>query len=182
MGCSPYFAATGAHPLIPLDIVEATYLQPPPESILTTTDLITRRAIALQKRNEDLSTLHSRVFSARKRAAVRFEKKHAKTVRDFDFKWGDLVLVRNSQIESNLNRKMKPRYSGPMIVVSRNFGGAYIICELDGTVLHRPIAAFRVIPYFARSTIYLPEDLVDIDTKRLREMEATDDSEDFIDY
>lgn len=26
MGCSPYFAATGTHPLIPLDISEATYV------------------------------------------------------------------------------------------------------------------------------------------------------------
>jgi hypothetical protein len=40
MGCSPYFAVTGSHPLIPLDITEATYLQPPPDSVLSTTDLI----------------------------------------------------------------------------------------------------------------------------------------------
>jgi hypothetical protein len=29
MGCSPYFAATGTHPLLPLDIVKASYLLPP---------------------------------------------------------------------------------------------------------------------------------------------------------
>ena len=40
MGCSPYYAATGTHPLIPLDILEATYLQPAPESVMSTTDLI----------------------------------------------------------------------------------------------------------------------------------------------
>ncbi|CAK5266821.1 unnamed protein product, partial [Mycena citricolor] len=50
MGCSPYFAVTGTHPLLPLDISEATYLLPPPKSVLSTTDLIARRAIALQKR------------------------------------------------------------------------------------------------------------------------------------
>jgi hypothetical protein len=50
MGCSPYFAATGTQPILPFDIVEATYLLPPPVSLLSTTDLITRRAIALQKR------------------------------------------------------------------------------------------------------------------------------------
>jgi hypothetical protein len=49
MGCSPYYAATGTHPLIPLDITEATYLQPPPDSILSTTDLLVRRVIALQR-------------------------------------------------------------------------------------------------------------------------------------
>jgi hypothetical protein len=40
MGCSLYFAITGAQPVIPLDIIEATYLQPPPDSILSTTNLI----------------------------------------------------------------------------------------------------------------------------------------------
>ncbi|KNZ71932.1 hypothetical protein J132_05206 [Termitomyces sp. J132] len=32
MGCSPYFATTGIHPLLPADIVEAAYLQPLPNS------------------------------------------------------------------------------------------------------------------------------------------------------
>jgi hypothetical protein len=48
MGCSPYFAITGAHPILPFDIVEATYLQPPPNSIMSMTNLTSRRAIALQ--------------------------------------------------------------------------------------------------------------------------------------
>jgi len=42
MGCSPYFAVTGAHPVLPFDISEATYLQPAPTSVLSTTDLIAR--------------------------------------------------------------------------------------------------------------------------------------------
>ncbi|ETW76002.1 hypothetical protein HETIRDRAFT_455614 [Heterobasidion irregulare TC 32-1] len=41
---------TGTHPLLPLDIAKATYLLPPLTTTLSTTDLIARRAIALQKR------------------------------------------------------------------------------------------------------------------------------------
>ena len=175
MGCSPYFATTGSHPILPLDIVEATYLQPPPDSILSSTDLIARRAIALQKRSDDVSQLYSKVYEARRKAAARFERNHAATLRDFDFKRGDLVLIRNTAIEKALNRKMRPRYLGPLIVVSRNYGGAYILSELDGSVLHRPIAAFRVIPYFARTSIPLPNGFTDINTARLRELESTDD-------
>ena len=173
MGCSPYFAVTGTHPLIPLDIVEATYLQPPPTSILSTTDLIARRAIALQKRVEQVTELHSKVYEARRTAAIRFEKEHEHSIQDFDFKRGALVLIRNTKIEKSLNRKMRPRYLGPLIVVSRNKGGAYIVCELDGTVLDRPIAAFRVIPYLARKSIPIPEDLEDVSTERLRELELS---------
>jgi hypothetical protein len=42
LGVSPYFAVTGTHPLLPLDIIKASYLLPPPDSHLTTTELIAR--------------------------------------------------------------------------------------------------------------------------------------------
>ena len=64
MGCSPYFATTGTHPLLPFDIAEASYLLPPPESVLSSTDLIARRAIALQKRQPQLTQLHDKVYDA----------------------------------------------------------------------------------------------------------------------
>ena len=70
---------------------------------------------------------------------------------------------------------MRPRYLGPLIVVLRNSGGAYVLCELDGSVLHRPVAAFHVIPYFARKSIPLPPNFLDIDPKRLEELRTTSD-------
>jgi hypothetical protein len=57
MGCSPYFAATRTHPLLPINMAEANYLLPPPTSVLSTTDLIARCAITLQKRCNQLSKL-----------------------------------------------------------------------------------------------------------------------------
>jgi hypothetical protein len=175
MGCSPYFAVTGTHPILPFDITEATYLLPPPRSILSTTDLIARRAVALQKRQQHLTKLHSDVLAARLSAAVKFEKEHDASIKDFDFKLGDLVLQRNTAIEKALNRKMRARYLGPLIVISRNRGGAYILAELNGALLDRPTAAFRVIPYFARLHIDLPplERLIDVSMERLRELQQS---------
>ena len=69
---------------------------------------------------------------------------------------------------------MKPRYLGPLIVVSRNKGRAYILCELDGSVLQNPIVWFCVLPYFARKSTFLPEGFIDIGVDRLREMEEQD--------
>jgi hypothetical protein len=159
--------------LLPFDISEATYLQSQPTSILSSTDLIARCAIALQKRSKDIEKLYSKVYQARLKATHRFKQKHLHTLKDFNFSHGSLVLMRNTQVEKSLNRKMHPRYIGPLIVISRNYGGAYILAELDGTVLHRPIAVFRLLPYFTRKSIPLPDELIDIDTARLREMEKS---------
>ncbi|KAG6806053.1 hypothetical protein H0H92_012864, partial [Tricholoma furcatifolium] len=108
------------------------------------------------------------------KAARRFEEEHSASIKDYDFKKGDLVLVRNTQVEKVLSRKMRPRYLGPIVVILRNKGGAYVLCELDGSVFHRPIAAFRVIPYFARKAIALPEGALDVDTEQLRRLEETE--------
>ena len=80
---------------------------------------------------------------------------------------------------------MRPQYTGPIIVISRNKGGAYIVAELDGSLYDCPIAAFRLIPYFARQHIDLPplENLLDVSIKRLRELEDTtyDNTDEYFD-
>ena len=43
-GCSPYFLVTGAHPSLPLDVAEATWLVKPPIGVLTEEELIGLRA------------------------------------------------------------------------------------------------------------------------------------------
>jgi hypothetical protein len=123
---------------------------------MSTTNLISRHAIALQKHSANVNALYSKVYQARLKAAQRFEQQHLRTLKDFDFQCGSLVLMRNTQIEKSLNKKMRTRYIGPLIVVSCNYSGAlYILTELDGTVLHRLIAAFRLLPYFACKSIPL---------------------------
>src|ERR1700755_597040 len=101
------------------------------------------------------------------------------TIKDFNFAQGALVLIRNTKIEKSLDRKMRPRYIGPHIVISRNRGGAYILAELDGTVLAAPIGAFRVIPYYARTSLPIPNlfDIIDISRAELRRREALTESD-----
>jgi hypothetical protein len=125
-------------------------------------------------------TAQTHYSTAHLEAAKRFELVHQRTIRDYNFKQGDLVLMRNTQIEKSLNRKMHPRYLGPLIVIARNFGGAYILCELDRSVLHHPVAAFRLLPYLAQKSIPLPPNFLDIDEERLEALRTTSKIDDDI--
>jgi hypothetical protein len=85
--------------------------------------------------------------------------------------------MHNTQIEKSLNKNMHARYMAPLIVVSRNYGSAYILSELDGTVLHCPIATFHLLPYFPCKSLPLPPNIIDIDDTRLQDMEHSLDAD-----
>jgi len=109
-----------------------------------------------------------------------FSKEHASKIHDYNFAPGSLVLVQNTQFEKSLTRKMHPRYNGLMIVISRNQGSAYIIAELSGAVLARPIGPFQIVPYHPRQTITLPplDNILDISTDKLCCQEQSEDLDD----
>lgn len=160
LGMSPYRATTGVEPILPFDYVEATFLLDPPTAPLSRTDLIATRAAALQYRGEELENLRSRVHKARLEAVDRWVETHRNRIVDFDFKRGDIVLLRNSKLDGTIGGKFQERYFGPLFVLSRTRGGAYVIVDLDGTPYARPIAARRVMPYVNRTNIPLPDVLV----------------------
>lgn len=171
LGCSPFFMVTGAHPVLPLDILEATWLVDPPDRILSTAELIAFRAKALAKHQDHVEEMRKRVDKNKKEEVARIEREYKSVIKDYNFTAGALVLIRNSEIESSLDKKMKPRYNGPVIVVRRTKGGAYMVCELDGSLWAQKVAAFRVIPYLARKSIKLPDDFHEIIGKSKAELD-----------
>ena len=117
--------------------------------------------------------LASDVYTTQVKAVICFEQEHAATIIKYNFKLGDLILIRNTAIEKSLNHKMCARYLGLLIVISQNKGGAYIVSKLNGSVFDHLIAAFRVIPYFACQHIDIPslDEFIDISTRRLHKLE-----------
>jgi Integrase zinc binding domain len=179
LGCSPYFAVCGAHPITPLDIEEATWLVEYPGEILSEADLIGLRARALAKHSYHVEEMRERVDEEKRKAVRRYEEIHKHTIKDYDFKPGDLVLIRNTRVEKSLDTKMATRYMGPMVVVRRTKGGSYLVCEMTGAMYHGKVGQFRVVPFEQRTSIDLPDnilELIDLTNEELEEM-AEDDSE-----
>jgi hypothetical protein len=175
LGCTPYFAVTGCHPVLPLDLVETTWLVEYPGQVISTSELVGLRAKALAKHRKHIEEMRERVTKEKLAALLRYEKIHKATIKDYKFKPGDLVIIRNTRIEKSLNKKAKMRYIGPLIVVRRTRGGSYLLCEMNGAMWTGRVAAFRVLPYMPRKAIQHPqhiEDLIDMSSEELDEMQA----------
>ena len=175
MGCSPYFMLTGAHPVLPLDLTEATWLVEPPVGIISEEEHIGMRARALVKHKVHVEEMRQRVDESKLKRMAEYEEKFKAVIKDFKFEPGDLVLLRNTAIENSLDKKMKPRYEGPKIVVRRNMNGTYILAEMTGFVHQQKFAQFRVVPYYARNRIDIPEgimNIIDLDESELDKIEA----------
>src|SRR5262249_23227821 len=118
-GCSPYFMVTGAHPTLPLDIMEATWLVKYPQQLASTSEIIGLRALALAKHVSHVEEMRQRVTKEKIKRTLQLEEDAKAKIKDYNLVAGDLVLVKNSAIELSVDRKMKPRYLGPMVVIKR---------------------------------------------------------------
>ena len=106
---------------------------------------------------KDVDQAAATLRQTRLRSKDQFERLYKKRLITYVFKPGDLVLVWNSQIERELDKKSKLRYLGPYQIVRRTKAGSYVIQELDGAISRRGIARFRLIPYIPREGRELQE-------------------------
>ena len=87
-----------------------------------------------------------------------------------EYQPGDLVLVRNTPIETSHDRKAHPRYLGPYQIMQKGHGKSYILQEMDGTVMKQSIATYRLMPYITRNHEFMKNN------KHMRERADQDQS------
>jgi hypothetical protein len=88
-----------------------------PGEPISTAELIGLRARALAKNSLHIQEMRIRVSEEKRRLVRRYKEEFGSTIVDYNFKPGDLVLVRNTLVEKSLDRKMEQHYMGPMVVV-----------------------------------------------------------------
>ena len=161
-GFSPFYMAHSIEPILPFDLMLATFLIPDIADPLSTADLIAIHTCQLEKRLDDLATIRDCILTSCFTSMWQFERQHAHTICNFDFAPGALVLIRSAGSDMD---KTRPRYYGPMVVLRCTRNGAYRLGELDGAVSRLRYAAFRLIPYHARSRTLIPvTQIIDSDT------------------
>ena len=154
-GFSPFYLLHGAHPILPFDLTEATFMISAYRSGLTSIELLALRMRQLDKRPQDLLRASQAIKRSRIGSKEQFERRFRHRISQVPIQPGMLILVRNSARDAGLIDKYTPRYAGPYIVHHQTKYGAYVLTELDGTFLRQGYAAFRLIPYRPR----LPRDL-----------------------
>lgn len=180
MGCSPYFAVCGAHPVLPLDVAEATWMAEYPDRIISTDELVGLRARALAKHVVHVEEMRARMATIKEKSAKEYSEKYKHVIKDYSFGPGDVVLVRNTVEEGSLSGRNRDRWWGPLVVVRRTKGGAYIVCEFNGAVWQKKIGRFRVIPYEQRRKLAIGsriEELIDVSKRTLDELEDEPEEE-----
>jgi hypothetical protein len=109
--------------------------------------------------------MREKVSREKAERVLTFEKEWGSRIKDWKFKYGDLVLIRDSSRKTSLDRKVYDKWFGPCIVIRQTAGGSYICAEMNGNVNGERLARERLIPYLARQCIELPsrlEDWVDL--------------------
>ena len=141
-GFSPFYLLHGLDPVLPFDLFEAMHLVEGFHSGMSSQELLALRIRQLEKRPDDVHAAFNTLYKSRLHSNAQFEKKYIRRLVKSSYEAGDLVLVHNTQVEKELDRKSKPRYLGPFEVVRRTQGGSYVLKEMDGTISARGVAAF----------------------------------------
>jgi transposase InsO family protein len=155
-GRSPFYLLYGVEPVLPFDLTEATFMVDGFRKGMSSEDLLALRIRQLAKRESDLEQAAEVLHQSRLRSKEEFERRYARRIRKTIFQPGDLVLIRNTRIEKELNRKTKARYLGPYEVVRQTKAGSYVVRELDGSTRSQGVAAFRMLPYYPRDGSVIP--------------------------
>ncbi|KAL1689783.1 hypothetical protein GGG16DRAFT_39359, partial [Schizophyllum commune] len=148
-GFSPFQLLHGTDPILPMDLAEASFMVQGFKLGMDTADLLALRIRQLARHQDDIQRASHALSRARFKSKGQFEKQFQKRMLKVDYQNGQLVLLKNQAAENKISAEAKeaPRYLGPYAVVRRNKGGAYVLSELDGSIMNGAFSPRHLLPY-----------------------------------
>ncbi|KAJ3756089.1 hypothetical protein EV360DRAFT_26296, partial [Lentinula raphanica] len=113
-------------------------------------DLLATRILQLQRRDVGLRLSYAKVRASRRRAIEDQLRRHRGKYDFHEYEEGMYVWLRESQLETQKGNKGDWTYSGPYIIHKRTEKGAFVLRELDGSVMKGHIHAQRLRLFFFR--------------------------------
>jgi hypothetical protein len=134
-GYSRYFLLHGIDPVLPFDIWESTFLVEGFKDNLFQEELLALHIRQIEHHDEDMHKAMQILQQYSLNSKRQFERLFETRLVHGSYPPRTLILIRNTAVEKELNRKTKPRYLGHYKVIRQSQGSSYILTKLDGTEL-----------------------------------------------
>ncbi|GBG86630.1 hypothetical protein CBR_g41693 [Chara braunii] len=150
-GCIPAELWYGREIDFPVEALIPTWNRLDDDPQMTTEELIEARCQQILKNEEVVEDIASRVLDSRMRDKARWDQ--VKNVRREPLQVGEMVLLRNSTLESTWSRQLGRRFKGPYRVAKRVGLNTFELEDLDGTGLKGPFPGQRLVRFLSRDPV-----------------------------
>jgi hypothetical protein len=144
-GYSAFYLMFGKECVFPVELEFGSWWLDYDGVQLSTEQLLAIRTKQLARLDDDREEAHLKLKEMRRKDKIRFDSN--RNVRPESIKKGDLVLIHNSQL---VKGKLDPQWFGPYLVCEVYTNGTYLLSELDGSLLAKPIIGHRLKKYLSR--------------------------------
>ena len=151
-GSSLYYLLYGQQPLFLFDFVDRSWHMLDWVEINSTKDLLAIRAKQLSRRDKYIGEASAKTEKVRLKAAEYFYQWNKARMVSGDYEIGTMVLVWNNILDSTFGNKGALHWTGPYIVIQKRPLGAYVLAELNGSVISKLFTACHLKLYHFQDT------------------------------
>ncbi|GBG72923.1 hypothetical protein CBR_g12644 [Chara braunii] len=150
-GCVPVELWYGREIDFPIETLVPTWHKLGEDPHLTTERLIEARCERAAKDEEALEEIVNRVFDSRMKDKTRWDQ--LKNIRKEQLQVGEMVLVRDSALESTWSRQLGRRFKGPYRITKRLGINTFEVEDLNGTSIKGSFPVQRLVRFLSSDPV-----------------------------
>ncbi|GBG74917.1 hypothetical protein CBR_g19431 [Chara braunii] len=150
-GCIPAKLWYGREIDFPVEALVPTWNKLEDDPHLTTEQLIEARCEQAARNEEALEEIAHKVLDSRMKDKTRWDQ--LKNIRKEPLQVGEMVLVRNSALETTWSGQLGRRFKGPYRIARKLDVSTFEIENLDGITIRGPVPAQRLVRFLTRDPV-----------------------------